>query len=134
MEIPKASGGTRLLGILTVADHFAQKVFRRYLEPLLESVFFQADSYGYDADVSRLTRSGQRASGAGVTTGSPISTSKVSLTASTGNCVLRAVRKHTDCRWVLLYIERSLKSPAVMMENGTPFIGGSLWLVSLDRT
>jgi RNA-directed DNA polymerase len=25
--------------------------------------------------------------------------------------LLRAVRKHTDCHWVLLYIERWLKAP-----------------------
>lgn len=30
----------------------------------------------------------------------------------------RAVRHHTDCRWVLLYIERWLKAP-VMMEDGS---------------
>ena len=32
--------------------------------------------------------------------------------------LLKAVRHHTDCRWVLLYIERWLKAP-VMMEGGS---------------
>jgi RNA-directed DNA polymerase len=32
--------------------------------------------------------------------------------------LLRAVRKHTDCRWVLLYIERWLKAP-VQLKDGT---------------
>ena len=32
--------------------------------------------------------------------------------------LLRAVRKHTQCRWVVLYIERWLKAPA-MLEDGT---------------
>ena len=32
--------------------------------------------------------------------------------------LLRAVRKHTDCAWVLLYIERWLKAP-VQLEDGT---------------
>jgi group II intron reverse transcriptase/maturase len=32
--------------------------------------------------------------------------------------VLRAVRKHTDCKWILLYIERWLKAP-IQMEDGT---------------
>jgi RNA-directed DNA polymerase len=32
--------------------------------------------------------------------------------------LLRAVRKHTDCHWVLLYIERWLKAP-VQLEDGT---------------
>ena len=32
--------------------------------------------------------------------------------------MLKAVRKHTDCPWVLLYIERWLKAPA-QMEDGS---------------
>ena len=46
VDIPKGDGGTRPLGIPTVADRIAQEVVRRYLEPLLEPVF-HADSYGY---------------------------------------------------------------------------------------
>jgi len=46
VEIPKADGGTRALGIPTVADRVAQEVARRYLEPILEPVF-HIDSYGY---------------------------------------------------------------------------------------
>ena len=32
--------------------------------------------------------------------------------------LLRAVRKHTDCKWVILYIERWLKAP-VQLEDGS---------------
>src|SRR5260370_3656641 len=46
VEIPKANGGTRLLGIPTVADRIAQMVVKRFFEPILEP-HFQADSYGY---------------------------------------------------------------------------------------
>lgn len=31
--------------------------------------------------------------------------------------LLKALRKHTDCRWVLLYVERWLKAP-IQMEDG----------------
>jgi RNA-directed DNA polymerase len=31
--------------------------------------------------------------------------------------MLRAIRHHTDCPWVLLYIERWLKAPVQMEED-----------------
>ncbi len=46
VDIPKADGGTRPLGVPTVADRIAQEVARRFLEPILEPVF-HPDSYGY---------------------------------------------------------------------------------------
>ena len=46
VPIPKKSGGTRLLGVPTVADRVAQTVVKKVLEPVLESVF-DRDSFGY---------------------------------------------------------------------------------------
>ena len=46
VEIPKASGGTRMLGVPTVGDRVAQTVAALALEPRTESIFHE-DSYGY---------------------------------------------------------------------------------------
>src|SRR5438552_14483326 len=113
VEIPKDNGGTRPLGIPTVADRVAQTVVKMVFEPLVEPVFHE-DSYGY-----RPGRSAHQA-----------------LSAARQRCwryawvldldikgffnnidwelLMRAVRRHTDCAWVLLYIERWLKAPVRM--------------------
>lgn len=46
VEIPKKSGGTRTLGIPTIADRIAQMVVKINLEPKVERHFYN-DSYGY---------------------------------------------------------------------------------------
>jgi len=46
IEIPKKSGGSRMLGVPTVADRVAQTVAYLALEPVVERVF-HPDSYGY---------------------------------------------------------------------------------------
>ena len=73
VDIPKMDGGTRRLGIPTVADRIAQEVARRYLEPRLEPAF-HADSYGYRPGKSAIDAVRQLVSAAGATTGCSIST------------------------------------------------------------
>src|SRR5690625_5511566 len=46
VEIPKKAGGTRILGIPTVADRIAQMTVKLYFEPSVEP-YFHEDSYGY---------------------------------------------------------------------------------------
>jgi len=46
VEIPKADGGIRPLGIPTVADRVAQMVVKMQIEPELEQ-YFHPNSYGY---------------------------------------------------------------------------------------
>lgn len=53
VEIPKVSGGVRILGVPTVADRIAQTVVAMYLERLVEPVF-HPDSYGYRPGRSAL--------------------------------------------------------------------------------
>jgi group II intron reverse transcriptase/maturase len=53
VAIRKRGGGTRPLGVPTVADRIAQAVVKAYLEPELEP-HFHPDSYGYRPGKSAL--------------------------------------------------------------------------------
>ncbi|MGK5088233.1 group II intron reverse transcriptase/maturase [Bdellovibrionota bacterium FG-2] len=126
VPIPKKSGGKRILGIPTVSDRIAQMVVKLCLEPKLEPHFHE-DSYGY-----RPNKSAHQA-----------------IEVTRKRCwwhdwvlefdirelfdnidhelLMKAVRTHTDCKWMLLYIERWLKAPMQMeneellkREKGTP--------------
>jgi hypothetical protein len=55
VEIPKANGGFRKLGIPTVSDRIAQIVAKLIIEPIVDTMF-HPDSYGY-----RPGRSAKRA-------------------------------------------------------------------------
>jgi hypothetical protein len=116
VDIPKASGGTRPLGIPTVADRVAQEVVRRYLEPLLEPRFHQ-DSYGYRpgrSAIDAIRTARQRCWRADWVVDLDIQGFFDSIDHG---LLLKALRKHTDCRWVLLYVERWLKVP-MQLEDG----------------
>ena len=110
VAIPKKTGGEKKLGIPTVSDRIAQMVVKLHFEPLVEPWFHQ-DSYGY-----RSNRSAHQA-----------------LEITCRRCwrynwvlefdikglfdninhelLMKAVRKHTDKRWLILYIERWLTAP-----------------------
>ena len=115
--IPKKQGGLRPLGIPTVSDRIAQGVVKDYLEPSLEAVFHNS-SYGY--------RPGRSAHDA--------------LAQCHRNCVkyawvidvdikgffdnisheimMKLLEKHTEEKWVLMYVERWLKA-GVEQEDGS---------------
>jgi group II intron reverse transcriptase/maturase len=117
--LPKGDSKTETqpLGIPTVADRVAQEVVKRYLEPILEPIFHD-DSYGYRPgrsaiDAVRTAR--QRCWRYNWTLDIDV---KGYFDSIDWELLLKAVRKHTGCPWVLLYIERWLKAP-VQMEDGS---------------
>lgn len=110
VDIPKTGGGVRPLGIPTVEDRIAQAVAKRYLEPLVEPVFHR-DSYGYRPgrsalDAVAVTR--ERCWQYDWVVDLDI---RAFFDDLDHELVLRAVRRFTDSRWLLLYIERWLKAP-----------------------
>jgi RNA-directed DNA polymerase len=117
VEIPKKSGGSRMLGVPTVADRVAQTVCYLVLEPEVEPVF-HPDSYGYrpgrsahDALRTCRARCWKHDWVLDLDLKSFFDTLDHSL-------VLRTVAHHTNLRWVLLYVERWLKAP-LQLEDGT---------------
>ncbi len=117
VEIPKDNGGIRSLGIPTVADRIAQMVVKLYLEPEVEP-HFHPDSYGYRPGKSAVEAVGvarQRCRKYGWVVDLDI---KGFFDNLNHELVMRAVRKHTNCKWILLYIERWLKAPA-QLRDGT---------------
>ncbi len=118
VEIPKPGGrGVRILGVPTVADRIAQTVVKMYLEPQVEPVF-HPDSYGYRPGRSALQAVGvcrERCWKRDWVIDLDI---KAFFDTLDHELVLRAVRHHTDLRWILLYVERWLKAP-LQREDGT---------------
>lgn len=116
VEIEKSDGGTRKLGIPTVADRIAQTVVKQQIEPELERHFHQ-DSYGY--------RPGKSAHHA--------------LAQAKGRCqkrawvldmdikgffdnidhelLMKAVHRHVKERWHILYIQRWLTAPVENLDG-----------------
>src|SRR5580765_6066476 len=117
VDIPKANGGTRPLGIPTAADRVAQEVARRFLEPILEPAF-HVDSYGYrpgKSAIDAVRTARERCWRCDWVLDLDI---KGFFDSIDWGLMLAAVHRHTDCAWVLLYIERWLKAP-VQMEDGS---------------
>jgi retron-type reverse transcriptase len=126
VEIPKASGGTRKLGVPTVCDRVAQTVVKLLIEPELDSIF-HADSYGY--------RPGRSAKQAVAITRERCwrydwvveFDIKAAFDQIDHGLLMKAVRAHIKEDWILLYIERWLVAPfatqdgaRIPRERGTP--------------
>src|SRR5690348_11927937 len=126
VKIPKKNGGERKLGVPTVADRIAQQVVKARLEPKLEPLFHE-DSYGYRPRKSALEavgRARERCWRHDWVVDLDIQGFFDNLEQT---LLMRAVRKHAQEQWVVLYIERWLQAPMqeedgrlTPREKGTP--------------
>jgi RNA-directed DNA polymerase len=115
--IPRKSGGERPLGIPTVTDRVAQTVAKLVLEAQVDPHFHE-DSYAY--------RAGKSAHQAIAVTRTRcwrhdwvLEFDIRGLFDNIDHALLmKAVRHHTSCKWLLLYIERWL-TVAVQRADGT---------------
>lgn len=127
VEIPKPhGGGTRILGVPTVADRVAQTVVARRLEGKVEAIF-HPDSYGYRPGRSALDAveaCRRRCWRADWVIDLDIEKFFDSVPK---DVVVKAVEANTDLPWVVLYVRRWLQAPVqcpdgsmLERERGTP--------------
>jgi RNA-directed DNA polymerase len=117
VEIPKGKDGKRPLGIPTVADRTAQMVVKMLLEPEIEPIF-HPDSSGYRPKKSAIDAVGTARKRCWRYDWVVDLDIKGFFDEIDHELMMRAVKKHTRCKWIQLYIERWLKAP-VQMEDGT---------------
>jgi group II intron reverse transcriptase/maturase len=118
VEIPKQhGGGTRILGIPTIADRVAQTVVARHLGARVEPVFHD-DSWGYRPNRSALQaveRCRDRCWKRDWVIDLDI---QKFFDSVRWDLVVKAVAAHTDAPWVLLYVKRWLQAP-MQLADGT---------------
>ena len=117
VAIPKKNGGARTLGIPTVEDRVAQMVAKMYFEPKVEKIFYE-DSYGYRPNKSAIQAIGvlrERCWRKDWVIDFDI---KGMFDNIRHDYLIEMVKRHTDEKWVILYVERWLKTP-FKMQDGT---------------
>jgi len=117
VPIPKKNGGQRILGVPTVADRVAQTVVKLVIEPTLEDVFLP-DSYGYRPNKSALDAVGVTRERCWRYDWILEFDIKGLFDNLPHDLLMKAVGKHVQEKWALLYIERWLKAP-LELEGGT---------------
>lgn len=117
VAIPKKNGGTRILGIPTVEDRIAQMVAKIYFEPKVEKIFHE-DSYGYRPNKSAIQAVGvlrERCWRKDWVVDFDI---KGLFDNIRHDYLIKMVKRYTNEQWIILYIERWLKTP-FKMQDGT---------------
>lgn len=126
VEIPKSGGGKRTLGVPTVSDRIAQMVVKMALEPKIDPIFHK-DSYGYRPGKSALEAIGIARQRCWKYDWAIDLDIKGFFDNLDHELVMKAMKKHTNCKWAILYIGRWLKAPLQTnegtlnkREKGTP--------------
>lgn len=126
VEIPKSDGRIRLLGIPTVSDRVAQTVAKLELEPIVEPKFHE-DSYGYRPGKSALDAVGMARKRCWRQNWVVDLDIKGFFDNLDHKLMMKAVRFHTNEKWIHLYVERWLKAPLqqkdgqkIKRNKGTP--------------
>ncbi|MEA4918316.1 group II intron reverse transcriptase/maturase [Proteiniphilum sp.] len=110
VDIPKSSGGTRPLGIPTVEDRVAQMAVVMLIEPRMEQEF-HSNSYGYRPNRSAhdaLAKARERCWRYDWVLDMDISKFFDTIDH---DLLMKAVERHVQEKWILLYIKRWLKVP-----------------------
>jgi RNA-directed DNA polymerase len=120
VEIPKSSGGTRMLGVPAVGDRVAQTVAAMALEPRTEAVFHE-DSYGYrprKGALDAVAACRQRCWERNWVIDLDI---RKFFDSVPWDLVIKAVQANVthEQRWVVLYVKRWLAAPIVMPDGRT---------------
>ena len=118
VEIPKPhGGGTRILGVPTVADRIAQTVVALQLEPRMESIFHD-DSYGYRPGRSPLMAVEKCRERCWKKDWILDLDVQKFFDSVDHDLMVKAVEANTDQKWVVLYVKRWLKAP-MQLPDGT---------------
>jgi RNA-directed DNA polymerase len=116
VEIPKRSGGNRMLGIPTVADRIAQAVVTMTIEPRIDRYFLE-DSYGYRPNKQALEGVAKVRERCWKYEWLIEYDIKGLFDNIDHEKLMKAVEKHVQEPWVLLYIRRWIKTP-IQYKNG----------------
>ena len=127
VEIPKPhGGGVRVLGVPTVADRVAQTVVARRLEREVEPIFHPS-SWGYRPGRSALDAVGACRKRCWMSDWAIDLDIQKFFDTVPWDLMVKAVEKHTDQPWVVLYVKRWLSAPLqhvdgtlVERDRGTP--------------
>lgn len=117
VAIPKKNGGTRILGIPTVEDRVAQMVAKIYIEPNIEKIFYE-ESYGYRPNKSAIDAIGKARENCWRYDWVVDFDIKGLFDNIKHDYLMKLVKMHTQEKWIMLYIERWLKTP-FQMQDGT---------------